>query len=51
MSYDLFFKGRDAAAAPRTAAEFTQYFSSRPRYRVDGTQAWYGNPEIGRAHV
>ncbi|MFN0060659.1 MAG: hypothetical protein ACKVX7_19570 [Planctomycetota bacterium] len=47
MSYDLFFKGRDAAAAPRTAAEFTQYFSSRPRYRVDGTQAWYGNPDTG----
>lgn len=43
MSYDLFFR----AAAPLSREQFLAYFSERPRYAIDGGQAFYENEDTG----
>jgi len=46
MSYDLFFRAKSTA---KHVGEdlFRRYFSSRPHYRLENSQAWYENQETG----
>jgi hypothetical protein len=44
VSYDLFFHPR---AGTLGASEFSEYFSQRPHYKVEGTEAWYVNEDTG----
>ncbi|MEW6263317.1 MAG: hypothetical protein AB1641_09580 [Thermodesulfobacteriota bacterium] len=44
MSYDLFFKPRSGLVDPKG---FVDYFSSRPNYKVNLTQARYRNEDTG----
>jgi hypothetical protein len=44
MSYDLFFRPRSGEV---TTAQFLDYFSARPHFRVEGSQAWYENEDSG----
>ncbi|MEM7147255.1 MAG: hypothetical protein AAF591_19220 [Verrucomicrobiota bacterium] len=42
MSYDLYF------TSPEISREqFRSYFSQRPRYQLNGDQAWYSNEDTG----
>lgn len=44
MSYDLHLKPRLGEFSPR---DFLASFEGRPRYTLNGTQAWYENPDTG----
>jgi hypothetical protein len=44
VSYDLYFEPRSGAL---DLHEIAAYFSSRPNYEVNPTQAWYQNEETG----
>jgi hypothetical protein len=46
MSYDLFFRTRDSAAAPAISA-LAEYFRSRKNYEVSEQQAIYTNESTG----
>jgi hypothetical protein len=46
MSYDLFFRTRGSATIV-THGEFETYFSGRPHYQVNTSQAWYNNEDTG----
>ena len=46
MSYDLHFANGDDGRA-MTEEGFATYFSSRPLYELNGSQAWYSNDDTG----
>lgn len=45
MSYDVYFIRRNDG--PLGLDQFSTYFSNRPNYEVEGTQAWYTNEDTG----
>lgn len=48
MSYDLYLT---STGDDLTLDRFTQYFASRPNFRVEGSQAWYQNEDTGTYFV
>jgi hypothetical protein len=44
LSYDLYLISPGDGL---TLDQFTQYFASRPNFRVEGNQAWYQNEDTG----
>jgi hypothetical protein len=44
VSYDLYFKPRAGSFESR---RFSEYFSQRTHYKVNGAQAWYANEDTG----
>ena len=46
MSYDLFFRSR-TVGEQLLLADFTNYFSDRRFFEIQGPQAWYTNQDSG----